>query len=40
MAISNLPTPALQPIADDKGLLTVLNSDASSCCGGGSCGID
>lgn len=39
MATSNLPAPTLQPIADDKNLLTVIESDSSSCCGGGSCSI-
>lgn len=39
MATSNLPVPTLQPIAEEKNLLTVIESDASSCCGGGSCSI-
>jgi len=39
MATSNLPSPTLQPIAEEKNLLTVIESDASSCCGGGSCSI-
>lgn len=36
MAISNLPTPSLQPVADEVNLLTVVEDDAS-CCGGGCC---
>ncbi|WP_277601754.1 hypothetical protein [Microbacterium sp. 4R-513] len=40
MATSNLPVPTLQPIADEKNLLTVVEANASSCCGGGSCSID
>ena len=36
MATSNLHNPTLQPLADDKNLLQVLDSDAS-CCGGGAC---
>ncbi|MBM7827861.1 hypothetical protein JOD60_001919 [Microbacterium aurum] len=37
MATSNLPTPQLQPVSDDKNLLTVVE-DGASCCGGGCCG--
>ncbi|MFD0791192.1 hypothetical protein ACFQ0P_12345 [Microbacterium insulae] len=37
MTTSQTPTPAtLQPVTDDKNLLTVVES-AGSCCGGGSC---
>jgi len=36
MATSNLPTPTLQPVADEKNLLTVVDEGAS-CCGGGCC---
>lgn len=39
MTSSQLPTPTLQPISDEKNLLTVVES-AGSCCGGGSCSID
>jgi hypothetical protein len=39
MTSSQLPTPTLQPVADDKNLLTVVES-AGSCCGGGSCSTD
>lgn len=39
MATSNLPAPVLQPIADDKNLLTVIDSSASSCCGDGCCSV-
>lgn len=38
MATSNLPTPQLQPVPDDKNLIEVL-SEGTSCCGGGTCGI-
>jgi hypothetical protein len=38
MATSNLPTPTLQPLGDDKTLLNVIESE-SSCCGGSACGI-
>ncbi|WP_439592261.1 hypothetical protein [Microbacterium sp.] len=37
MTTSPLTTPTtLQPVGDDKNLLTVVES-SSSCCGGGSC---
>ena len=37
MTTSQLPTPsALQPVADEKNLLTVVEA-GGSCCGGGSC---
>jgi len=39
MTTSPLPTPTLQPVADDKSLLTIVES-AGSCCGGSSCSID
>jgi len=39
MTTSQLPTPTLQPIGDEKVLLTVVES-AGSCCGGSSCGTD
>ncbi|NYE19875.1 hypothetical protein BJ991_001903 [Microbacterium immunditiarum] len=39
MTTSQLPTPALQPIADDKNLLAPAESGAS-CCGGGCCSVD
>ncbi|WP_267492015.1 hypothetical protein [Microbacterium allomyrinae] len=40
MTTSQLQTPtALAPVADDKNLLTVVES-AGSCCGGGSCSTD
>lgn len=35
MATSNLPTPSLQPVADEVNLLVV--EDGASCCGGGCC---
>jgi hypothetical protein len=38
MATSNLPTPQLQPVADDKLIQVV--SEGSSCCGGGCCSTD
>jgi len=37
MSTSNLPAPTLQPVADDKNLLTVVD-EGGSCCGGSSCG--
>jgi hypothetical protein len=40
MTTSQLPTPtSLQPISDEKNLLTIVES-AGSCCGGSSCAID
>jgi hypothetical protein len=36
MTTSALPTPTLQPIADDKNLLAVVES-AGSCCGVDGC---
>ncbi|WP_272943145.1 hypothetical protein [Microbacterium yannicii] len=40
MTTQQLPTPAaLQPVSDEKNLLTVVES-AGSCCGGSSCGVD
>lgn len=36
MATSNLPAPTLQPIADEKNLIAVIDEGAS-CCGGGCC---
>jgi hypothetical protein len=39
MTSSQLPTPTLQPVAEEKNLLTVVES-AGSCCGGGSCSTD
>jgi hypothetical protein len=40
MTTSQLPAPTtLQPVSDDRNLLTVVES-AGSCCGGGSCSID
>ncbi|MFE7844464.1 hypothetical protein ACFUTX_04625 [Microbacterium sp. NPDC057407] len=39
MTSSQLPAPSvLQPVDDEKNLLTVVES-SGSCCGGGSCGI-
>lgn len=45
MAMSNLPTPNLQPVptttdaADEKPSLQILDQGAA-CCGGSSCSID
>jgi hypothetical protein len=39
MTTSQLPTPTLQPVAEDKNLLTIVES-AGSCCGGSACAID
>ena len=40
MTTSQLPAPTiLQPVTDDKNLLTIVES-AGSCCGGSSCSID
>lgn len=39
MTISQMPTPTLQPIAEEKTLLTIAGN-AGSCCGGSSCAID
>jgi hypothetical protein len=39
MTTSPLPTPTLQPVADDKSLLTIVAS-VGACCGGSSCSID
>lgn len=40
MTTSQLPVPStLQPVSDEKNLLTVVES-AGSCCGGGSCSTD
>jgi hypothetical protein len=39
MTTSQLPTPALQPIAEVKNLLTIVES-AGSCCGGSACSVD
>lgn len=39
MATSNLPTPTLQPVTDEKNLLVVADEGAS-CCGGGCCSTD
>jgi hypothetical protein len=36
MATSNLPTPQLQPIADDKNVIEIV-SEGATCCGGGCC---
>jgi hypothetical protein len=36
MATSNLPAPTLQPIADEKSLIAVID-EGDSCCGGGCC---
>lgn len=39
MTTSQFPSPVtLQPVPDDKNLLTVVES-SDSCCGGGSCSI-
>lgn len=38
MATSNIPTPTLQPVPDEKNLLAPV-ADAPSCCGG-SCSMD
>lgn len=40
MTTSQLPTPTLVPAADEKKPLTVIASNASSCCGGGACSTD
>jgi len=41
MTTSQQPAPiTLAPVPDDKNLLTVVDSAAGSCCGGGSCSID
>ena len=40
MPTSNLPAPTLLPLAEQKPLLTVIDSESSSCCGGGACSID
>jgi hypothetical protein len=39
MTTSQLPTPTLQPVTEDKNLLTIVES-AGSCCGGSTCAID
>jgi hypothetical protein len=39
MTTQQLPTPTLQPIGEDKVLLTLVDS-AGSCCGGSSCAMD
>ena len=37
MATSKLPTPQLQPVAEDKNLIEVVSTEGASCCGGGCC---
>jgi len=39
MTTSQLPTPStLEPVSDDKNLLTVVESAGETCCGGSACG--
>ncbi|MFV0320375.1 MAG: hypothetical protein ACK5IN_08475 [Microbacterium sp.] len=38
MATSNLPTPTLQPLTDEKDLIAVVDEGATCCGGGGCCG--
>jgi hypothetical protein len=39
MTTSQLPTPTLQPVAEEKNLLTIVESGAA-CCGGECCSLD